>query len=239
MILISFVTLNPDFRVSSDNIGVVMHSSPVEIYESLNCFNKRVEEMTADECQQCKMALTNYTFITVPDFLSWANGNVNVMLCVKRDEDIPRAITTLAENNASSRAFLEVGLGSFLSISDPASASYAPGWDKTYFVVQVDGASDVDTLLSLEKSRYSRAFLIEFHHWEDWEDDITSNISKVKAQGLRTFAATRANGVTATVEDHLRIYHAGFDVAYTYNIDNAVQARQMVNRKRGISPARR
>lgn len=231
--------MNPDFRVSSDNIGVVMHSSPVEIYESLNCFNKRVEEMTAEECQQCKMALTNYTFITVPDFLSWANGNVNVMLCVKRDEDIPRAITTLAENNASSRAFLEVGLGSFLSISDPASASYAPGWDKTYFVIELSHTSDVDALLSAPESVRSRAFLYEFNDWSHWEGDLAADIDKVKKAGYRTFAATRANGVTATVEDHLRIYHAGFDVVYTYNIDNAVQARQMVNRKRGISPARR
>ena len=32
-----------DFRVSKDNIGVVMHSSPVEWYESINCRGKYVE----------------------------------------------------------------------------------------------------------------------------------------------------------------------------------------------------
>ncbi len=36
-----------------DNIGMVMHSSPIEIYESLDCFKKRVEEMTAEENSKC------------------------------------------------------------------------------------------------------------------------------------------------------------------------------------------
>ena len=53
-----------DFRVSADNVGVVMHSSPVLLYESFNCYGKKVEEMTAEECTQCKMAYTDYTFIT-------------------------------------------------------------------------------------------------------------------------------------------------------------------------------
>ena len=53
-----------DFRVSSDNIGVVMHSSPVLFYESFNCYGKKVEEMTAEECTQCQMAYTDYNFTT-------------------------------------------------------------------------------------------------------------------------------------------------------------------------------
>ena len=36
-----------DFRVSKDNVGVVVHSSPFEIYESLNCVGRRVENMDA------------------------------------------------------------------------------------------------------------------------------------------------------------------------------------------------
>jgi hypothetical protein len=32
------------------------------------------------------------------------------------------------------------------------------------------------------------------------------------------------------------IYHAGFDVVYTYNLDNAITARIQVNTANGISP---
>jgi hypothetical protein len=55
--------------------------------------------------------------------------------------------------------------------------------------------------------------------------------------GIRTFAATRDSAVGATVDNHMAIYDAGFDVVYTYNIDNAVIARVDVNTANGISPA--
>jgi hypothetical protein len=92
-----------DFRVSSDNIGMVMHSSPVEIWESLDCFNQSVEEHSAEENSECHMEVTNITFSTVPEVLAWADGVINFMFCVKETEDIPRAITTLVENNATNR----------------------------------------------------------------------------------------------------------------------------------------
>ena len=91
-----------DFRVSKDNIGMVMHSSPVEVWESLECFRQLVEEHTAEENSQCQMEITNITFSTVPEVLAWADGEVNFMFCVKETDDIPRAITTLLENNARS-----------------------------------------------------------------------------------------------------------------------------------------
>jgi hypothetical protein len=54
--------------------------------------------------------------------------------------------------------------------------------------------------------------------------------------GIRTFAATRDSAVGATVDNHRAIYDAGFDVVYTYNIDNAVIARIDVNTANGITP---
>jgi hypothetical protein len=38
------------------------------------------------------------------------------------------------------------------------------------------------------------------------------------------------------VTDQLRIFRAGFDVVYTYNIDNAVTARRITNLQRGVTP---
>lgn len=226
--------LHVDFRVSGDNVGMVMHSSPIEIYESFNCAGKYVEKMTAEQCKKCRMAVSDYYFISVPEFLSWADGNVNVMLCVKEYEDFPRAISTLIEQNATNRAFLEIGYGSYRNLV----ASNVPNWDKVFYVVQVDTSNDIMNLLNGDSLALSRAFLFEFHNWEEWTGDITSDISLVKKQGFRTFAATNSNGVTATVENHLKIYNLGFDVVYTYNLTNAITARQDVNTKNGIFPAR-
>jgi glycerophosphoryl diester phosphodiesterase len=223
-----------DFRVSMDNIGMVMHSSPIEFYESLSCRGKYVEKMTAAECEQCQMAFTNYTFISVPTFLAWAADKVNVMLCVKESSDLPRAITTLLENDASHRAFLEVDLSDYLSLD----LNSVPHWNDVYYVVQVNNAEQIDALLSSSAEQLSRAVLFEFHHWQDWPtpDTLKASIAAVQAGNRRTFAASKDSPVTATVNDHLDLFNMGFDVAYTYNLGNAVEARAQINTERGLTP---
>lgn len=223
-----------DFRVSSDNIGVVMHSSPIEVYESINCAGKYVEKMTAEECQKCRMITSAYYFITVPTFLNWANGLINVMLCVKRYEDFPRAISTLIEYNATTRAFLEIKLGNFITLA----SSNTLNWNKVFYVIEIYSSDDVSNLLSLDKSILETVFLIEFNDWESWPD-VQADIQRLKDVGLRTFAPSHSDAITATVANHLEIFNTGFDVAYTYNLTNAVIARKDVNEKRGISPARK
>ena len=101
-----------------------MHSSPIEIWESFNCYGKYVEEMTAEECSKCKMLASDYTFISVPDFLAWGKNKINIMLCVKEESDLPRAISTLIENDATGRAFLEVNLDALLNNMN------VTGWNK-------------------------------------------------------------------------------------------------------------
>jgi glycerophosphoryl diester phosphodiesterase len=222
-----------DFRVSMDNIGMIMHSSPIEFYESLNCRGKYVEKMTAAECEQCKMEITDYTFISAPTLLEWAADKVNVMLCVKESTDIPRAITTLIENNATHRAFLEIGYGELLSLE----ANNVPYWDQVYYVVELSNSEQVMQLVTnSSKTLLSRAFLFEFNSWDDWGDSLKSDIDAVHAGGRRAFAATKDSPVTATVNNHLDLYNAGFDVAYTYNLANAVEARIEINTGRGLVP---
>lgn len=58
-----------DFRVSKDNIGMVTHSSPIEIYESIECVGRKIEDMLAKDIEKCKMALSNYTFISAPELV--------------------------------------------------------------------------------------------------------------------------------------------------------------------------
>ena len=189
--------------------------------------------MTAAECQQCEMINPQYNFISVPDMLAWADGKVNVMYCVKEDADIPRAISTLVENNATHRAFLEVHVNAFLQLV----AEDTPGWKETYFVIEIKSAADVDTMLESSDEALGRAFLFEFQDWEEWsEADISADIARVAARGVRTMAVSKSNPVTATVQNHLDLFHAGFEVAYTYNINNAVDARIQVNTEHGVSP---
>lgn len=131
-----------DFRVAKDNVGMVMHSSPIEVYESLNCRGKYIEEMTSDECAKCQMEITRYTFTKVPDLLTWAENKINVMFCVKKSSDIPRAISSLVEYNASHRAFLEVHINDYLSLE----GSGTPYWDQVYYVIELSTPEEVQRL---------------------------------------------------------------------------------------------
>ena len=78
--------------------------------------------------------------------------------------------------------------------------------------------------------------MIEFNDWEKWGTTLNDDIAVVHQLGLRTFAATKSDRFLATVNNHLDILHT-FDVVYTYNLGNAVKARQQVNTERGLTPA--
>lgn len=92
-------------------------------------------------------------------------------------------------------------------------------------------------MVNASPAQRQRAFLLEFNSYTDWDSDaLSQSIALAKSAGFRTFAATRSSAITATVEDHLRLYNNGFDVAYTYNLTNAVEARQIVNLRNNITP---
>ncbi len=69
-----------DYRVSKDGHGVVVHSSPLHVYESINCRGKRVEDMLLADIVQCQMELTHFHFISARSLLDWANGKVSTFL---------------------------------------------------------------------------------------------------------------------------------------------------------------
>jgi hypothetical protein len=80
-----------------------------------------------------------------------------------------------------------------------------------------------------------RAFLLEFEDWDTWED-VETDIETAEKYGFRTFAKSKDGSMKATVTNHLDLYNRGFDVAYTYNLTNAVTARKMVNTENKIVP---
>ena len=219
-----------DLRVNKENICMVMHSSPIEIYESLNCYKKKVEEMTTAECESCKMEITDYTFISVPELLAWSLDRVNVMFCVKEQRDIPRAISTLVENNATHRAFLELDIHLIVQ----AAEGKTPMWDQVFYIAEAGSPADVQLLAAQPAAIYSRCILVEFHNWKTWGPTLSSDIALVHKVGLRAVGVTTDNSLQATKQQHLDIWHAGFDVVYTYNLGNAVEARVEVNTERGL-----
>lgn len=210
---------------------MVMHSSPVLFYESPNCYKKKVEEMTTAECEKCKMEITQYTFISVPEMLAWSSGKVNVMFCVKEERDIPRAISSLVEYNASNRAFLELDV----HLIAQAAEAKRPLWDQVYYIAEIASPADVQFLAAQPASVSSRCILVEFHNWQTWGSTLASDIALVHKMGLRAVGVTTDNSLQATKQQHLEIFHAGFDVVYTYNLDNAVAARVEVNTERGLA----
>jgi hypothetical protein len=86
------------------------------------------------------MIIPDYTFVSVPTVLSWADSTVNFMFCVKETADIPRAITTLIENNATSRAFLEISVSEMLDLV----SNNVYGWDKVYYVINFHTVDDLN-----------------------------------------------------------------------------------------------
>lgn len=89
-----------------------------------------------------------------------------------------------------------------------------------------------------ESRRIGRCVLLEFNDYEaNWGGaGLAEDLALVHSLGRKATAMTHSNPVTATVENHLRLYRAGFDVAYTYNLANAVVARVDVNTERGLTP---
>jgi len=114
-----------DFRVTKDNMGMVMHSSPIEIWESLNCYHRKVEKMTEAQAKKCKMLPTNETFISAAELLDWAEDKVITMFCVKEATDIPRMGAASDVDTLLSDAFAPLLPRLFTFEFDPSW----PDWD--------------------------------------------------------------------------------------------------------------
>ena len=223
-----------DFRVNKENIGMIMHSSPIEYYESVECAGGKVEDMTTAQCEACPMVATGYNFTSSPEMLTWANEKINFMFCMKEPTDIPRAIESMLEYSSHHRAILEIKIGDLLDMY----AQKPAGWDSVYYIAEINGHNDAANLLAQPHELLDRAFLVEFDNWdESWSStDLQTDLAAFKSLGCRTMAATVDNSAQATKANHRQIYDAGFDVVYTYNLANAVVVRQEVNTARGISP---
>ena len=215
-----------DVRVTKDNVPVISHSSPLQIYESLDCYNKKIEEMTAADVVKChRFPSSTETFQRLDDVLNWLRGKMVVQLCVKLTTDYARTIAEIHAQKAEDFAFIELGsLGDLQNI-----IPNLPGWSTVWYMPNFgSSAAQVDTFLGLKNPR---ALIAEF--------DPTVSVATVTAQklhpaGVRSFTYT--NAAVPSVAELKALYDSGFDIVSAQSAANNVQARIQVNQARSISP---
>jgi glycerophosphoryl diester phosphodiesterase family protein len=214
-----------DVRVTKDNIPVIAHSSPIQIYESLDCANQRIEDMTAAQVTAChRFPSSTETFQRLDDVLGYIRGKMVVQLCVKQVTDFARTIAEVHTLGAEDFAFLEINAGDVASVTP-----VLPGSDSVFYLVNL--ASDltpVDGLLALHDERL---FMFEI----DPGVDIGTLVpSKLHPAGVRSFIYDSA--AAPTVDQLKAHYEAGFDAVSSQSGPNGVAARQAVNSANGITP---
>jgi hypothetical protein len=214
-----------DVRVTADNVPVIAHSSPIQIYESLDCANQRIETMTAAQVTAChRFPSSTETFQRLDDVIAYLRGKMVVQLCVKLTSDFARTIEEVHALHAEDLAFIEINAGDFETLG-----ATLPGADSVWFLVNVASTlSDVDTLLALHNPR---AFMYEI----DPGVDIGTMVpAKLHPAGVRAFIYDSAAAPSvAQLEAH---YTAGFDAVSSQSGTNGVQARVDVNSAHGVAP---
>lgn len=213
-----------DVRVTSDDVPVISHSSPIELFESLDCYNRVIETSTAAQVTAChRVPSTTEKFQRLDDVLNYLRGKMVVQLTVKRNVDFARTIQEVHALNAEDFAFLEVNVG------DLPMVAALPGASTVFFVVNVGAnAADADRVVD---AGFPNAFIVEF--------DPPIDVGPIAAQklhpnGFRSFTYT--NAPSPGVPELKALFDKGFDVVSSQNGPNGVAARRQVNMARGFSP---
>jgi hypothetical protein len=214
-------------RVTADDVPVIAHSSPLQLYESLNCSGQKIEEMTAAQVTACLRApsLTEH-FQRLDDVLTYLRGKMVVQLCVKLTTDYARTIDQIHAQGAEDFAFIELGSTSDLQTIIPTIT----GADTVWYLVNIaSNLADVDTLLDVIQN--PRAFMYEF---DPTVDVSTLTPTRLHPAGVRSFTY---DSTTPLSEAKIQSYfEGGYDVVSSQSAANDVQARQVVNTARGVSP---
>jgi glycerophosphoryl diester phosphodiesterase len=215
-----------DVRVTADNVPVIAHSSPITYYESLDCYNRKIEEMTAAQVTSChRLPSTTEIFQRLDDVLDYLRGKMVVQLCVKRPSDYGRTIAEIQTKDAEDFAFLEISTSELQGLIPTL-----PGSDTVYYLVNVGtNVAEVDTLLDVIQN--PRAFMVEF---DPSVTVATLTQTRLHPGGVRSF--TYDSAVPISVQKIQAYFEGGYDVVSSQAAANSVQARKNVNTDRGVSP---
>lgn len=215
-----------DVRVTRDNVPVIAHSSPIKIYESLDCANKKIEDMTAAQVTAChRFPSGTETFQRLDSVLEYLRGKMVTELTVKRSTDYARTIEEVIARNAADFAFLEISTSDLQNLIPKIKDS-----DRVYYLINVaSNLSEIDVLLDTIKN--PRAFMFEIDPGVAIGSLITTRLHPA---GVRAFIYD-SNGLIAPGQIKA-YYDQGFDVVSSNQSANSVTARKQVNTARGITP---
>lgn len=214
-----------DVRVTADNVPVISHSSPIELFESLDCYNQRIENMTAAQVTNChRVPSTTERFQRLDEVLDYLRGKLVVQLCVKVASDLPRVVQQVIASNAQDFAFLEIDPID-LQTRVPSTAGGNTVW---YLINLASDLTQVDTLLALNNPR---AFMYEFDTGVQ-----LGNLVSTRLHPANVRAFTYESGALATTQQLVGYYDAGYDVVSANATSALLPARQQVNGARGVSP---
>ena len=213
-----------DVRVTADNVPVVAHSSPIELFESLDCYGKSIESMTAAQVTAChRVPSTSEKFQRLDEVLQYLRGKLVVQLCVKKPADFGRTIAEIHSQGAEDFAFIEV------NTSDLPAIPSLPGAATVWYLVNVGGnLAEVDTVIAMN---FSRAFMVEFDPSVSLGNVVAT---KLHPAGKRSF--TYDNAASPTVAQLRARFDQGFEAVSAQSAANLVQARQQANQARAVSP---
>lgn len=214
-----------DVRVTRDRVPVISHSSPIQLYESVDCYNQRIESMTAAQVTACHRApSTTEKFQRLDSVLGFLRGKMLVQLTVKRPQDYARVIEELHTLGAEEFAFLEISTEELQTLI-PTITGSGTVW---YLINVGSNLGEVDTLLN--SIRNPRAFMFEF----DTSVQLGSLAARLHSAGVRAF--TYDSSTTATEQQLKGYFDQGYDVVSAQAAANCVKARKGVNLARGVSP---
>ncbi len=215
-----------DVRVTKDDVPVISHSSPIQLYESIDCYNKKIEEMTAAEVTGChRFPSTTETFQRLDDVLVYLKGKMVVELTVKLSSDYARTIAEVHAQGAEDFAFLEISTSELQNLIPTL-----PGSSNIYYLINVaSNVSEVDTLIDTIKN--PQAFMYEF---DPPIDVSTLTPTKLHPAGVRSFTYT--SSASPSQAELQALFEGGFDVVSSQGAANCVLARKAVNQKNGVSP---
>lgn len=215
-----------DVRVTLDDVPVISHSSPLQVYESLDCNGKKIEELTAAQVEQChRFPSQTETFQRMDGVLDYLRGKMVVQLCVKESRDYARTIEAVHAAHAEDFAFLEISTGELRDLIPTL-----PGSDTVYYLINVASTlSEVDELIDVIKN--PRAFMYEF----DSNVQLgTLASARLHPAGIRSF--TYDSSASASAAQLQALFDGGYDVVSSQVASSDVAARRAVNQARGVTP---
>jgi glycerophosphoryl diester phosphodiesterase len=214
-----------DVRVSSDSVPVLAHSSPIQLYESVDCANKTIETMTAAQVTAChRFPSTTETFQRLDDVLGYLRGKMVVQLTVKRSVDYARVIAEVNAQGANDFAFMEISPSELETLIPTL-----PGSGSVYYLISLGtDATQIGGLLALQDPH---AFMFELDPSVQLDAGAVAQL-----HGANVHAFTYDSNALASVAELQALYDAGYDVVSSNRGANGVQARIAVNQSRGVSP---